>query len=126
MERLEEELLEINASTTSLRKDYTELNEMLEVIDRVQQFMNEGRSEAARQTILDVQQGIAGPISNVDIGEDDEIPKIKRIDDKKDDNELRFYIFASFSLLYQMLTADTVVRLSSSSAILTIHATISD
>uniref|UniRef100_A0A0M3JII6 SKA2 domain-containing protein n=1 Tax=Anisakis simplex TaxID=6269 RepID=A0A0M3JII6_ANISI len=126
LERLEEELLEINASTTSLRKDYTELNEMLEVIDRVQQFMNEGRSEAARQTILDVQQGIAGPISNVDIGEDDEIPKIKRIDDKKDDNELRFYIFASFSLLYQMLTADTVVRLSSSSAILTIHATISD
>ncbi|VDM44885.1 unnamed protein product [Toxocara canis] len=90
-ERLEEELLEINGSMESLRKNYIELNEMLEVLDRVQQFFDEGHPDHARETLLDVQQGIAGPISDTDVG-GFPLEPIRRIDrdEKKEDSEMQF------------------------------------
>ncbi|KHN82106.1 putative V-type proton ATPase subunit [Toxocara canis] len=90
-ERLEEELLEINGSMESLRKNYIELNEMLEVLDRVQQFFDEGHPDHARETLLDVQQGIAGPISDTDVGGFplEPIRPIDR-DEKKEDSEMQF------------------------------------
>uniref|UniRef100_A0A9J2Q1U1 V-type proton ATPase subunit a n=1 Tax=Ascaris lumbricoides TaxID=6252 RepID=A0A9J2Q1U1_ASCLU len=91
-ERLEEELLEINSSTASLRKNYTELKEMLEVLDRVQQFLDEGRSKYARESILEVRQGIAGPISDTDMGGFalQPIQPLGQTEKKEEDNELKY------------------------------------
>ncbi|VDD92285.1 unnamed protein product [Enterobius vermicularis] len=67
-ERLEEELLEINANTNTMRKNYKAVVEMSQVLDHVQKFLDEGQHEQARAQIAEAQQGIAGPLSEGGLG----------------------------------------------------------
>ncbi|VDM53021.1 unnamed protein product [Angiostrongylus costaricensis] len=81
-EKLEEELLSINASSKQLMKNHIQLNEMKAVLENVQHLLDAATKRDAAMSISEAFKGEAGPFT---VGIKSDIEK-----ERRDENELKF------------------------------------